>query len=192
MSRTLTPETFGKLLSSLDSDRELAGSKYEQLRHVLIRFFEWRGARFPDEHADETFDRVSRKLGEHVPITNIGAYCYEVARLVWLEALKRPDHASVSLESTGVPPPVAHTPYTDAAAEARFACLEECLRRLPRESRDLILEYYRDGKRTRIDRRKALAERFGLQREALANRAQRVRDTLERCVTECLGKSRAI
>ena len=53
---------------------------------------------------------------------------------------------------------------------------------MPRESADLILEYYRYEKRAQIDQRKALAERFGLRRDALANRAQRLRDKLEQCV----------
>jgi DNA-directed RNA polymerase specialized sigma24 family protein len=192
MSGALTPETFGKLLDSLDSDREAAGTKYEQLRRILIRFFEWRGAPFPHEHADETFDRVSRKLAERVMIANIGGYCYEVARLVCLEALKGPERTLVPLESTVVPPLAA--PSTDATAgkEERLACLETCLQQLPQDSRDLILDYYRDDKRARIEGRKALAERLGLQRETLANRAQRVRDRLEACVTACLSKSRAI
>ncbi|MEJ7712917.1 MAG: hypothetical protein WKF84_24510 [Pyrinomonadaceae bacterium] len=71
-----------KLLNGLDADRERAGDKYEELRRILIRFFEWRGAPFPEEQADETFNRVARRLDEGVKIKNIGGYCYEVARLV--------------------------------------------------------------------------------------------------------------
>jgi len=40
------------------STAKRAGARYEQLRQVLIRFFEWRGAPYPEEHADATFDRV--------------------------------------------------------------------------------------------------------------------------------------
>src|SRR5205814_4694500 len=98
MRPTLTPEAFGKLLDSLDSDRERAAERYEQLRQTLIRFFEWRGAPFPDEHADETFDRVSRKIADRLEIANIGGYCYEVARLVCLEALRGRDRKRVSLD----------------------------------------------------------------------------------------------
>ncbi len=52
MKAALTSETFAALLFSLDADRERAGEKYEDLRRTLIRFFEWRGAPFPEEHAD--------------------------------------------------------------------------------------------------------------------------------------------
>jgi DNA-directed RNA polymerase specialized sigma24 family protein len=193
MRLTLTPETFGKLLDAFDSDRERAGEKYEELRQILIRFFEWRGAPFPEEHADETFDRVSRRLSaDRLEIANIGGYCYEVARLVGLEALKGRDRKFISLDAAGVPTPVAHSPDDTRTKELRSACLEDCLRTLPQEGRELIVEYYRDEKRARIDGRKALAERFGLQRESLANRAQRLRNKLEQCVAQCLNKNPAI
>jgi DNA-directed RNA polymerase specialized sigma24 family protein len=192
MSPLLTPETFGKLLACLDADRERAGEKYEQLRRTLIRFFEWRGAPFPEEHADETFDRVSRKLGDRVEIANIGGYCYEVARLICLEALKGPHRRSVSLDSSRLPVDVPTAVDETSRKELRQACLENCLSDLPEESRDVILEYYRDDRHARIDRRRVLAQRLGLQRDALANRAQRVRNKLEQCVRLCLGRQSAI
>ena len=66
------------------------------------------------------------------------------------------------------------------------------LDRLPAESRELIVEYYREDKRGRIDARRTLAERLGVKSEALANRAQRVRDKLESCVNACLSDKSAI
>ena len=71
----LTAKTLAKLLGRLDADREQAGEKYEDLRRTLVRFFGWRGAPFPEEHADETFNRVARRLDEGVEIRNIGGYC---------------------------------------------------------------------------------------------------------------------
>src|SRR5262245_46662758 len=103
MRREVTAESFGQLLQRLDPDRDRAGEQYETLRHILIRFFEWRGAPFPEEHADETFDRVSRKLAAHLEIANIGGYCYEVARLVCLEALKGRDSKSISIDDVARP-----------------------------------------------------------------------------------------
>jgi DNA-directed RNA polymerase specialized sigma24 family protein len=191
MRREVTAEAFGRLLEVLDPDRNRAGERYEELRQVLIRFFEWRGAPFPDQHTDETFDRVSRKLNPGVEIANIGGYCYEVARLVCLEALKGRDSKSVSIDAIGAPVIVAAAIESSDFA-SRLACLESCMAALPQDSRELILEYYRDEGRVRIDRRKALAERLGVPRETLANRAQRVRDRLERCVRECLSTHAAI
>lgn len=193
MKPELTTDTFAKLLDCLDADRERAGEKYEDLRRTLLRFFEWRGAPFPEDHTDETFNRVAVKIGQGIEIKNVGGYCYEVARLVFMESLKAPDSKRVSLEAidhktAGTAPP------TDEAVEKelRLDCLEVCLRGLPPESSKLITEYYRHEKRGRIDHRQTLADSLGLRRDALANRAQRVRDKLESCVMGCLKKKRAI
>ena len=193
MDASLTSETFATLLHSLDKDRERAGEKYEDLRRTLIRFFEWRGAPFPEEHADEVFNRVARKLGEGVEIRSFGGYCYEVARLIFLETTKSVERKKESLDAVKVEP-AADDDNGDEAAEkeARMSCLEACLRALPAESAALILEYYRYEERRQIERRKALAEQFGLRRDALANRAQRLRDKLEHCVSVCLRKKSAI
>ncbi|HEV8367877.1 MAG TPA: hypothetical protein VGQ39_08000 [Pyrinomonadaceae bacterium] len=56
MEAGLTTDTFTRLLQRLDPDREQAGEKYEELRRTLIRFFEWRGAPYPEEHADENLE----------------------------------------------------------------------------------------------------------------------------------------
>lgn len=192
MAATLTAESLAKLLACFDLDRDRAGEKYEDLRRTLIRFFEWRGAPFPEEHADESFNRVARKLAEGLEISNVRGYCYEVARLVCLEAFKGPDSKREPLEPdhTGA----ASTASGDEAneRESLMVCLDQCLESLPEDGRRLLLEYYQDDTRSHIDRRKALAASLGLNREALANRAQRLRAKLELCVTRCFKKKIAI
>jgi DNA-directed RNA polymerase specialized sigma24 family protein len=192
MELGLTAEAFTKLLDRLGEDREQAGEKYEDLRRTLNRFFEWRGAPSPEDHTDETFNRVARKLDEGIEIKNIGGYCYEVARLICLEAFKGHESRRAPLEEIRLEATVPDTTDDESVKEQRLTCLDDCLRVLPLESRELITEYYSDEKRGRIDRRKALAERLGLRRDALANRAQRVRDKLEQCVIQCCRKKSAI
>jgi DNA-directed RNA polymerase specialized sigma24 family protein len=187
----LTEQTFARLLDYLDADRERAGERYEDIRRTLVRFFEWRGAPFPEEHTDQALDRVARKLGEGIEIQNIRGYCYTVARLVLLETLKGPESRRVGIEPIGI------AATADAIGEAqekeqRLSCLDHCLDRLPVDSRELIVEYYREDKGGRIDARRALAERLGVKSEALANRAQRVRNKLETCVNTCLTDRLAI
>ena len=182
----LTEQTFARLLDHLDTDRERAGERYEDLRRALVRFFEWRRAPFPEEHTDQVFDRVARKLAEGVEIKNFSGYCYTVARLVLLEALKGPEGRRVAIEPLGFAATAADAIGGAEEKEKRLSCLDHCLDRLPAESRELIVEYYREDKRGRIDARRALAERLGVRGEALANRAQRVRDKLESCVNTCL------
>ncbi len=193
MRAALTSETFERLLLLLDAERERAAEKYEDLRRTLIRFFEWRGAPFPEEHADEAFNRVARKLGEGIEIRNAGGYCYEVARLIFLETTKGADSRRESLGAVKSEPAAAPDMGDEAAEkELRLGCLEDCLRALPAESAGLILDYYRHEERGQIERRKAQAERLGLRREALANRVQRLRDKLEACVSACVRQKSAI
>jgi len=192
MERELTSQAFVRLLERLGDDEEQAAQKYEDLRHTLIRSFEWRGAPFPEEHADETFNRLARKLDEGVEIRNVSEYAYSVARLVWLEALKGDHKRNTPLDEIQHEPLAIDTLSEKAEKEVRLNCLDDCLDALPPDSRDLIMEYYVDEKRGRIDRRRDLAQRLGLRRDALANRSQRLRDKLEQCVTRCLKKKTSI
>ncbi|MEO6393068.1 MAG: hypothetical protein ABIP75_14565 [Pyrinomonadaceae bacterium] len=193
MERELTANAFALLMERLGQDGA-AGERYEDLRRTLTRFFEWRSAPFPEEETDETLDRIARKLSEGVQIKHLGAYAHEVARLVYLEAIKRvkrnPLEQLDEIERTAIAPP--DTIDEAIEKEVRLACLDQCLSALPDENRDLITEYYRDQKRDRIDHRKTLAERLGLRRDALANRAQRIRDKLEQCVSRCVRKKLSI
>jgi len=186
MNRSLTGDSLRKLLDCFDADHDRAGEKYEELRRALIRFYNGRGIFFAEECADEVFDRVSRRLLEGVEIKNIYSYCYEVARLILLEKLKSHDKKRVPLE----PEMRSMINHEDDSTEKErmLQCLDRCLQQLPPESRSLIIEYYQDYKRDRIDRRKALARRLGLRRDALANRAQRLREKLEQCILDCLKK----
>src|SRR6266404_4774906 len=131
MELALTANAFAKLLDRLDVDRERAGEKYEDLWRTLTRFFEWRGAPFPEEHTDETLDRVARKLDEGVKIKNIAGYCYEVARLVCLESFKGQDSKRLSLEETNLEAAAPDTTEEAVEKELRLACLEDCLGALP-------------------------------------------------------------
>jgi DNA-directed RNA polymerase specialized sigma24 family protein len=191
MAATLTAESFAKLLACFDLDRDRAGGSYEELRRALIRFFEWRGAPFPDDHADEVFNRVARKLDEGLEIRNIRGYCYEVARLVFLESLKGVEFKREPLEANHQPAAVDNVDEA-AEREIRLTCLDQCLDNLPASGRRLIVEYYKDDSGNRSERRKALAISLELNREALANRAQRLRDKLEQCVTRCVDSKTAI
>src|SRR5437773_826195 len=86
--RALTSAAFHRLLARLDPDPQRAGEKYEALRRRLVAFFEWRGAPWPEEHADETIDRVAKRAAEDEAVINVEAYAVGVARMVLLEALR--------------------------------------------------------------------------------------------------------
>jgi DNA-directed RNA polymerase specialized sigma24 family protein len=174
---------FEKLLAHLDEDGERAGERYEALRRKLVKFFMWHGDVSPEEHADETIDRVARRMNEGEEIQDFYNYCYGVARLLLREVLReRAAHDRL--------PPPRQIGEKDATLELRLKCLDDCLESLPPENRELVLEYYQAEKRAKIERRKSLAADRGIPLNALRIRAHRIRAKLETCVNECLRRRR--
>jgi len=173
----LTEEAFAKFLACLDPDPARAGEKYEELREALLKFLDWRGARFPEELVDEALNRVTRKLEEGETVRDLPKYCHGAARLVFLQSLEHPGNKRVRLEELSM----VAIPEPDVA-DVRRECLNHCLRRLPTENREFIIEYYRKEGQQKIDYRVAMAERLGIPPSALHSRAQRIRDKLERCI----------
>jgi len=53
----------------------------------------------------------------------------------------------------------------------------------------LILEYYREEKRAKINLRKNLAEKLGIECNALRLRVHRIRTELRPCVLKCLQEA---
>lgn len=184
---TLTQETFDQLLARLDTDRERAGEKYEEIRHKLVKFFEWEGCPCPEDQADEVINRVARKIDEGAEIHDLYGYCFGVARMLLMEIFREREKQQRAME---------RLPWSEAAAEEpdeptpRLECLEQCLRGLPPETRELIMQYYQGEERARIENRRKLAERLMIPVNALRNRALRLRAKLESCVDYCLKRRR--
>jgi DNA-directed RNA polymerase specialized sigma24 family protein len=181
----LSGEAFARFLACLDPDRDRAGEKYESLRLMLIKFFDWRGAHFPEECTDETINRVIRKIDEGETIRDIPTFCYGVARLVLLERIKSPEHRRADFEEL---PPAALVAPVPEEKDDKEECFQWCLKELPLESRQLILRYYSHEEREKIDNRLALSRQLGIPLNALRSRAQRIRNRLEECVNSCLKK----
>lgn len=191
MAVILTREALDTLLASLDSDRERAGQKYEDVRRRLQKFFTWRGSRRPDELADETIDRVCRRLreGEVIRAAEPAAYFYGVARNVLREEWDR-ERMWKTVEETLSGPVRTPPPPSDAAVEdRRLECLQRCLGALPPESRQLVLRYYQEEKGAKIGNRKALAAALGVAMNILRIRMHRIRVRLEACARDCLAKT---
>ncbi|HEX3560756.1 MAG TPA: hypothetical protein VHU19_16245 [Pyrinomonadaceae bacterium] len=178
----LTQAAFDSLLAWLDADREQAGKKYENIRLRLIRIFTCRGRLDAEELADETINRVTLKAATVSKgyVGDPALYFYGVAHKVFLESVRKPPAAAA-------PPPAANSDEV----EREYQCLEDCMEQLPHGNRELVLEYYRDEKRAKINHRKELAERMGIAPNALRIRAHRIRLTLQQCVRACLEQGLA-
>lgn len=183
---TLTQEAFDRLLLALGGDGDGGGEKYLEIRGNLIRFFEWRGCPFPEDHADETINRMAKRIAEGEEILNPAGYAMGVARLLVLEILKRRQREQTALNEMAV--------NTEASAEesdgeGRIECLRQCLEGLSSDNRQLILEYYQGEKGDKIRNRKKLLERLGIPVNTLRMRALRLRERLQGCVEECLSRA---
>jgi len=178
----MTQAAFDKLLSSFAADRNDAGEQYERVRTKLFRVFEWHAVGPADELADETFNRVARRIDEGQQIDNLPGYIHGVAKIICKEVQKK--HPPISLDEA--PENQQQTTPEPVEPDTRHECFDHCLGLLSREKRDLIVEYYQQELRQKITRRQKLAERLGIPLNALRIRAHRIRMTLETCITQCL------
>lgn len=181
----LNQEAFDKLLVAFDVDRDTAGRKYLEIRNNLTRFFEWRGCSFPEDHADETINRMAKRVFEGEEILNHSGYAMGVARLLLLEINKGRQREQSALAEIGAAPDV-YVPEDDE--ESRLTCLRSCLQTLSPDNRDLILQYYQGEKGEKIENRKKLLDRLGIPVNTLRMRALRLRERLQSCVEECQGR----
>jgi DNA-directed RNA polymerase specialized sigma24 family protein len=175
----LTQENFDALLLWLDPNRERAGEKYETIRRRLIKIFICRGCYEPEDLADESINRVVKRLKdlESGFTGDPSLYFYGVAHKVYLEYIRRKP----------APVPAPWPPPEDRdQVEREHECLERCLKLLTLIDHRLVLEYYKLDKRAKIDHRKRLAENLGIALNALRIRAFRIRATLQECVEGCM------
>ena len=179
----LTQAAFDGFLATLDGDRDKAGEKYEYIRLKLLKYFQWRGSEMPDIDADETINRVMRRIYEGQEVHNLTGYIYGVAKLVHAESLKQLKRKQaldeeIAMLSTGI----------EVKAANYGECLECCLGCLSNEDREVIIEYYRYRKTEKIDCRKRLAARLGISLTTLRVKMYRQRMNLEACVEKCLAR----
>lgn len=179
-----TNEAFDKLLRWLDSDRDKAGEKYEQIRFRLIRIFASRGRFDAEDLTDRTINVIVAKIdwllanydGEPA------LYFYAVAKKIFLEQLKKK------------PLPPLPPPNPDPSElELQSRCLEQCLQEeLTPAEQDLVVKYYESDGQERIRVRKDLAKQLGISVNALRIRLFHLLARLRPCVTNCVRESRDV
>jgi len=180
----INEESFASLLAWLDPDPEVAGQKYEVIRTGLIRIFVSKGFSDAEDLADETINRVMKKLPE-IQGTYVGEparYFHGVARYIIREMMRRKEVA------------VEEVPGVTAEAEVHsdeYDCLQKCLRFLPSDRRELILDYYVYDGRDKIAQHRRMASELGITEGALRGRAHQARGNLEKCIQQCIGRMRA-
>ena len=189
----LTPEAFAKLLAAFSPDVERAAAEYEAARGRLVKLFRWRNVTDAEDAADETLNRVARKIDEGEVVRDVAAFIGGTARFVLLEKFKSKERKNVSLEDAPAAAFVREPENAEAPYDGRkLDCFNRCLADLPGEMRQLVVAYYNADAEgaVRIEHRRRLAERLGLEMNALRNRALRARAKLEDCINHCLGEKK--
>ena len=111
----LDARAFHQLLTYLDEGSGSEGQRYLQIRERLVAYFDRKNCLNPDELADQTLNRVARRLQEEGQIQGEtpAKYCYTVARYIFHEYLRRSkkevlasselSRRASSMNSTGAP-----------------------------------------------------------------------------------------
>lgn len=187
----ITSKSFARLLEWLDEGADSSGQKYLELRQKLVAYFDRKNCLSPDELADETLNRVARRLEEEgkIEIETPAKFCYITARFVFLESLRGQGNKSVSIDEIKAEKITASNESEEKTLkEKMLACLEKCVGELDEINRDLIVKYYYGAERIKIENRRVLAEKLGISSNALTVRACRIRGRLEKCVRKCAKK----
>lgn len=191
----LTPAAFQRLLDWLDEGPNSEGQKYLEMHRCLVAYFDRKNCPAPHELADETINRVARRLEEtHAIEAEIPAkYCYITARFVFLEYLRaRAKDQRVRDEFSRESFDEREEQRKRESKERMLECLDRCADKLDSRDRKLILRYYFGEERVKIENRRALAKVLDITMNALSIRACRIRDKLELCVRQCLGSNETI
>ena len=189
---TLTPRAFRSLLDWLDAGSDSGGRTYLEMQRRLGAYFDRKNCAEPDKLADETLNRVARRIEEegHIECESPAQYCYIVARFVFIETLRsrqKEDAAHDQIKRGSVlVSSVELAPNPEKQEKEKLLqCLERCTDKLESRSRAIILRYYIGKEREKIEIRRALAAELGITMNAVSIRACRIRDKLEACVREC-------
>ncbi len=186
--RPLDAESFNRLLDWLDGGINSEGRKYLEMRRRLVAYFSRKNCLAPDELADETLNRVARRIQE-VEFTKgekPARYCYIVARFVFMESLREGERKRSLHHELARQWHSSRGSEADAIRERMLACMQQCIDQLGSAKRELILGYYAGDERQKIASRKRLARSLGMTMNAVSIRACRIRDELEDCVRHCL------
>ncbi len=189
----LTPSAFQRLLNWLDGGKNSDGFNYLEMRRRLIAYFDRKNCQLPEDLADETLNRLARRLEEEGIVEDQAParYCYIMARFVFMESVRESKRENSLQDDLRRQSNIAalkwSVPEDDKQnKEKMLNCLTHCTQKLDLFDQEIITSYYIGEARAKINNRRALAENLGITMNALSIRACRIRDKLELCVNQCL------
>lgn len=180
-------ENFDKLLEWLSGNRDEAGLRFEQIRDGLIRYFRLKGCHEPELLADESMNRVIRRIDELDLKTgaNPTSIFYGFANKVFLEFLRTEKNRSIQIDDT-FERSFARSGHS--RSDVAIDCLRECLNGLNVLDGRLIVEYYSEEKQAKFELRRQIAVQNEIAMGTLHTKIHRIKGTLRPCVERCLSK----
>lgn len=154
--------------------------EYERLRSKLILFFSRRMLQFPEDLADESLDRLARRLAEGTEIVSVPAFALGIARHLAQEQMGRNNLAQTMGDDfwDNVTAPLA-----TQSSEEEIASMERCLKKLLPADNRLLRGYYLLAEGKPMETRGKLAERLGISSNTLRQRVFLARQRLRDCMT---------
>ena len=177
----ITKELFDALLDWLEPDRDTAGRRYEAIRAGLVRMFVSKGISDAGHSADEAMDRVMKRLPE-IRASYVGdpaKYFHGVARNLIREAMRGKE-----VPTEVLPECLTKDPDISDTSE----CLSKCLKLLPRDKQEFILDYHLYHGHPKIEHHRQMADELQISEGALRTRAHHLRISLEKCVLQCIDR----
>ena len=183
--QALTQDRFNELLAWLDSDLEVAGQKYEDIRRSLVKIFAWRKCTDAEGMADAAINVVAQRAPElrHTYEGKPQLYFYGVARNLVREYERK--KVLVAFEDADLKNRQI-IDDTDDEVEEVDVCLKQCLAGLAPADRELALAYYEKDGQAKIALRRQLAKERGINTSALRLKMFRMRGSLAQCIKGCM------
>lgn len=180
----ITKDSFDALLEWLDPNRDEAALRFEQIRNGLVRMFVSKGLMDAEFYADQTVDRVIKRLPEirDTYTDDPVKYFHGVAKYILLEAARRKEIPTDVLPDC--------LPRRGVIDTELARCLQNCLHSLPKEKHELIHDYHVYDGHPKIATHRDMAQELAITIGALRTRAHHVRAALEDCVRKCMNLSR--
>ena len=176
--RSPTPEEFAKLLAWLNSDPDEAGRLFNLINNRLVKIFASRGCVDAEALADEVSKRVAVRIDKVKESYSDPLRCF----LGFVEHVYR-EYQREQQKILSFKDPERRS---SDELEREDRCLEQCLESLAKPERELFEQYFQGEKRTRINRRKQMANELLLSINALRIRAHHLRKVMLQCMITCL------
>lgn len=188
---SISRENFDKLLEWLSADRDGAAAQFEQIRTGLIRFFRLKGCSDPEMLADETMDRVTKRIDSLNLSTakTPGPVFYGFATKVFLEYMR-----TEKLRTVQIGDDFGHvsSQTADGPENVGLDCLRKCLASIPDADGRLIVTYYTREKQENLELRRQLAQTNDLAMGALQTKVYRLKKTLRPCIEKCIKSKKNV